>query len=151
MARKKGRKRHSSERWPGGKLKPRPKPAPVPPHRRGYGSDPRAATQHGRYFLDGLINGQEWAVGEIHLVARMKYRAAMAAPGALRSRFERPIPRAPHDADDDADIIRRYEYTRKALGKLVTYVDCVLYQDSCTTNVAGYRAGLKVLRRVYGV
>jgi hypothetical protein len=146
-----GRKRKPGSRTPNGKLRPdRPAPLPVLPHRRGYGSDPRATTQHGRFLLDGVINGPQFVAGEIYLVSLAKYRAAILAPHGLRSASEGSAKRV-CDEEFEIEIVERFEVVRRALGRLITHVERVLCHEQRPADPTGYRAGLDVLRGVYGV
>ena len=144
-----GRKRDSTaDRYPCGKPR-RPKATPpVQPHRKGYGSNPLAETQHGRYFLDGAINGPQHVAGGFFGRSRLRYRAAIGSPDSLRSRTEG------HPAstgDDDARYIAEFEAARVRLGRFVVDVEWVICQDAQLADLTAYRAGLDVLRRFYGV
>jgi hypothetical protein len=152
-----GRKRTLGERYPGGKLKRsrKPKPDPPQPHRRGYGSNPLAETQHGRYFLDGAINGSQHTAGQFYGRSRLCYRAAIGAPDGLRSHaLTRTSVHDSHlDGSDENDvkIIAEFEAARSALGRLVVDVEWVVVQDAMLADLTAYRAGLDVLRKLYRV
>jgi hypothetical protein len=104
------------------------------------------ATTHGRYLLAGVIDGRQWAAGEIYLVARLRHRAAVLAPPELRSRTQGPTPER-----DDAQAMHAYESARKSLRECRACVERVLYEDAAVTEVGLYRAGLERLRRYYRV
>ena len=144
-----GRKRTQGDRHPSGKLK-RHKPATPPdqPHRKGYGSNPLAETQHGRYFLDGAINDRQYLAGTFFGRSRLRYRAAIGSPNSLRSRSEGP-PVQP--TWDDADAVAAYLAAREALGRLTVDLEWVIVQDVQLADLTCYRAGLDVLRRLYRV
>jgi hypothetical protein len=149
-----GRKRGNGERKLSGDLKrPRkPKPIPPQPHRKGYGSNPLAETQHGRYFLDGAINGPQHLAGSFYGRSRLRYRAAIGSPDSLRSRFEGRGEKATDD-DPDGDIrcINEYLAARSILGRLTTDVEWVVIQNAMLADLTDYREGLDLLRRFYGV
>jgi hypothetical protein len=145
-----GRKRKLAARHPGGKLKSAPIVRPDLPHRRGYGSDPRATTLHGRYFLDGAIDGRQYVVGELYLVTLIKYRAAILAPGGLRSRSDGGVGRRLDEAED-AELVDRFVACLKVLGRLARHVESVLCEDQPPPEMRLYVAGLTVLRGVYGL
>ena len=146
-----GRKRGNGERYPSGDLKrPRkPKPIPPQPHRKGYGSNPLAETQHGRYYLDGAINGSQHLAGSFYGRSRLRYRAAMGAPSDLRSPSEGRGEKATDE--DDVRVIAEYHAARDRLGRLTTDVEWVVIQNAMLADLTDYRKGLDVLRRFYGV
>jgi hypothetical protein len=145
-----GRKRTLGDRYPSGDLKRRkPKPDPPQPHRRGYGSNPLAETQHGRYLLDGAITASQHVAGSFYGRSRLSYRAVMGSPSDLRSRFEGHP--AEVDPERDVKIIAEFEAARSALGCLVADVEWVIVQDAMAADLTAYRAGLDVLRKVYRV
>jgi hypothetical protein len=145
-----GRKRAFGDRHPCGKLKRRKlPPPPVPPHRRGYGSNPLAETQHGRYLLDGAITASQHVAGSYYGRSRLRYRAVMGAPSDLRSRFEGYTGES--DPERDAKVIAEFETARHALGCLVVDVEWVVVQDAVLADLTAYRQGLDVLRKVYRV
>jgi hypothetical protein len=144
-----GRKRSPGDRFPSGKLKPKPPPLPGDqPHRKGFGSNPLAETVHGRYYLTGAISEPQHLAGTFYGRTRLKYRIAIGAPDSLRSRSDARVTR---DDTDDADIIRFYIMVRSALGHLITDIDWVIIQDAMLADLTAYRQGLDVLRRVYHV
>ena len=144
-----GRKRGQGERYPSGDIKRRkPKAEPPQPHRRGYGTHPLAETQHGRYFLDGAINDRQHVAGTYFGRSRLRYRAAIGSPDSLRSRSEG---HASEFEPDDAKDIADYRAIRTILGHLITDLDWIIVQDAMLADLTGYRKGLDVLRRFYGV
>ena len=145
-----GRKRNATaERYPCGKPRPRKQPPhPDQPHRKGYGSNPLAETQHGRYYLDGAINAPQHLAGTYYGRSRLRYRAAMGSPHGLASRSEG---HASEFEPDDAKDIAEYRAIRTILGHLITDLDWIIVQDAMLADLTGYRKGLDVLRRFYGV
>lgn len=145
-----GRKRASTQpRKPCGRLKPRkPSAPPSQPHRKGYGSNPLAETQHGRYLLDGVINGPQHLAGTFYGRSRLRYRAAIGSPDSLRGRSDgHPAGSGENDAED----ISAYLGARTALGHFIADVEWVICQDALLADLSAYRAGLDTLRRFYGV
>jgi len=144
-----GRKRQAGDRYPNGQVKRKkpPKP-PEQPHRRGYGSNPLAETQHGRYRLDGAISQQQWLAGEFYRRTRLRYRAAIGATDSLARRSGEP---SENPERDDAKCVAEYDAVRNRLGRLVVDLDWVLGQDAMLGDLTAYRAGLDALRRIYGV
>ena len=145
-----GRKRDAmGERYACGKLKPKKAPPPpTQPHRKGYGSDPLAETQHGRYRLDGAISQRQWLAGAFYGRSLIRYRVAMGSPSGLRSRFD---DRPASEGEDDARHIAEHEAARNALGRLTVDVEWVVGQDAMLADLTAYRDGLTILIRFYGV
>ena len=144
-----GRKRSSGDRYPSGKLRPHKPAKPADqPHRKGYGDNPLAETQHGRYRLDGVINQQQWLAGAFYGRTRLRYRAAVGTPDSLRWPSER---HRGERVDRDAEYIAEYEGARTALGRYWVDVDWVIGQDAMLADLTAYRHGLDVLRRFYRV
>jgi hypothetical protein len=145
-----GRNRAPGTRYACGKLKPKPKPPePEQPHRRGYGSNPLAETQHGRYFMDGVITGPQHVAGESYRRCRLRYRAALGITDSL-SRGHREGDREDRDWDD-AQAVADFLKAKQALGLNARDVDWVVGSDRATGNMDGYRRGLDCLRRLWGV
>ena len=146
-----GRKRNATaDRYPCGKPRPRKQPPPPDqPHRKGYGSNPLAETQHGRYYLDGAINAPQHLAGVYFGRSRLRYRSATGAPDSLRSRSEGYL--AKDEPEADARYIAEYENVRGVLGRLVVDVEWVIVLDAMLADLTDYRKGLDILRRHYGV
>jgi hypothetical protein len=147
-----GRNRALGARYGCGKLRPKPKRVePEQPHRKGYGSNPLAETQHGRYFLDGAITGPQHVAGEFYRKARLRYRSALGITDGL-SRGHREGGGKDEDRDD-AQAVADFIAVRQALGQWERDVDWVVGNDMKTGsgNMAGYRRGLDCLRRLWGI
>ncbi len=145
-----GRNRAPGTRYACGKLKPKPKPAePEQPHRKGYGSNPLAETQHGRYLMDGAITGPQHLTGELYRKARLRYRAALGITDGL-SRGHREGG-GQGEERDDAQAVAEFLKARQALGLNARDVDWVVGSDLATSNLDGYRRGLDALRRLWGI
>ena len=144
-----GRKRDAlGERYACGKLKPKKAPAPpTQPHRKGYGSDPLAETQHGRYRLDGAITQRQWLAGAFYGRSLIRYRIATGSPDSLRSPSDSWL----EPSGDDARHIDEHEAARNALGRLTVDVEWVVGQDAMLADLTAYRDGLTILARFYGV
>ena len=72
----------------------------------------------------------------------------MGSPHGLASRSEG---HASEFEPDDAKDIAEYRAIRTILGHLVTDIDWIIVQDAMLADLTGYRKGLDVLRRFYGV
>jgi hypothetical protein len=101
-------------------------------------------------FLEGVITGPQYVAGELYLVTLAKYRAAILAPGGLRSRGERRAQKERRE-EEDVLMVERFEAVLKALGPLVRDVERILCEHQGSVTVEAYRASLDVLRGVYGL
>src|SRR5262245_15511683 len=133
-----GRKRKAlARRHPNGKIKPEREKPPVLPHRVGFSPmEMKASTAHGRYCLMGLITNEQHRAGELFIVERARYRAAMMSPDPLR----RAGSSQPYDADD-ADVVASFEALRQLLGRHEVDVEWVLMLDGMLTDLTSYREG----------
>jgi hypothetical protein len=102
--------------------------------------------------LDGVITGPQYVAGELYLVTLAKYRAAILAPGGLRSRGEGYAGRRMElDEDHDADLIERVAALMRIMRRTRRPLEAVLCDEIRPDDPHMYRAGLSILVGVYGL
>ena len=141
-----GRKRRATaRRYPSGKIKPVKEKPPVLPHRVGFSPmEMKASTVHGRYALRGVITEQQHRAGELYLIHRNRYRAAMMSPDTLRNAGTNVQPNV-----DDAAVIVSFNAVLAALKRLVVDVEWVVFLDGTALDLNRYRTGLDRLVEHY--
>ena len=141
-----GRKRKAmAQRHPNGKIRQVKEPPPVLPHRVGFSPmEMKASTVHGRYCLKGLITDQQHRAGELFIIERNRYRAAMMSPDTLRRAGSAQPPEM-----DDAEVIASFETLRDLLGRHVVDLEWILTMDVMLTDLTSYREGLDILKSYY--
>ena len=141
-----GRKRKAMlKRHPNGKVKLVRERPPVLPHRAGFSPmEQKAATAHGRYCLKGLITEQQHRAGELFIVERTRYRAAMMSPDTLR----RPSSSTPPNMDE-AHALQSFEVLQRLLGRHLVDLEWILLLDGMLTDLSSYREGLNILKSHY--